>query len=277
MDLSPDQFELAISYSRHIQSNHLINEVARKNAVFNHIRLGDGEAKILGYPKYVSRGILDTQLKIWFGNRSFSEAEIHSIRTNLIQAIQKCSVVGLPTAHRINNGLKNGPQSLDARMCTVLYLSLTDEKIEFESKAVDASSHFWLQSSKSIKNIIANKRVLFISKSSDIGDRFVTAGLIEDYEVLVTPAETWSRTSPSSTHYPEVFERIVGHIQNCPINCNIAIIGAGPLGKIYSNLLKEKLVSSVDMGSIIDAWTDTIPDKRVSLKKNEKFRLNWLT
>lgn len=119
------------------------------------VRLGDGEAKLLGYPDFIDRRTLDEQLKIWFGNREFLDEEVFDIKSDLVEAIKLADFIGLPTVNR----LKGNVGSLDQKVCSILYnILFNNEHKLFEDmekkEYCSASIHLYLHGSKKINDII---------------------------------------------------------------------------------------------------------------------------
>lgn len=238
------------------------------------IRLGDGEAKILAYPKYINRQILNKQLSIWFGNKEFSEEEILDIKENLIDSIRNSDFLGLPTNKRLL-GSSDEKLTMDQKMCILLYHTLiNDYNIDLSQKTIgSASIHMWLNQSGEINKIINDKsKILFIARTEKCAENLVLHKIITHYSFIPVPGESWSRESNISDHYPERYKELIDTIKNTKERFDIAVVGAGPLGKIYANELRKIGISTIDIGSLVDIWAKEIPKERKLLNNKLWFK-----
>ena len=63
---------------------------------FSLIRLGDGEARLIGYPEHVSKNELDKTLRYWYGEFKPTIEQVMRLRSELMTACQNADVLGLP-------------------------------------------------------------------------------------------------------------------------------------------------------------------------------------
>ena len=59
------------------------------------IRLGDGEAAVMGFPELTSRAEVDRSLMIWLGDTEVSDPNISSLARDLRNAISESDILGL--------------------------------------------------------------------------------------------------------------------------------------------------------------------------------------
>ena len=71
--------------------------IARKTP-FSLVRLGDGEGRLLGFPRLVDKAELDVSLQIWFGRTDFDPATLADLSRQLRAAVVAADVIGLPRA-----------------------------------------------------------------------------------------------------------------------------------------------------------------------------------
>jgi len=57
-------------------------------------------------------------------------------------------------------------------------------------------------------------------------------------------------------HYKNCFGKVIDIIQNCSRKYDFWIIAAGELGRIYTGMIKECGGRAIDLGFVIDYWTD---------------------
>jgi hypothetical protein len=59
-------------------------------------------------------------------------------------------------------------------------------------------------------------------------------------------------------HYPALFNLIPKWLDEQPAKGNVFLVGAGGLGKVYCNWIKQRGGVAIDMGSILDGWAGLI-------------------
>lgn len=254
--------------------NSLLKFFEEDGKAFSLLRLGDGEAKILGWPKYVSRETLDAQLKIWFGKTDFNDHELFKIRDDLVKAINNADVIGLPTKSR----LINNRGKLDQHVCSILYYALFegDEFHLTDKLFCSASVHTFFHSSKIVLEYIKNYDYFyFVGKDAKAASELL-GPFDKKYSFLSIPPEKWG--VGVSDHYPVRYNEIVCQIEeSCTkLPNSIAFVGAGVLGKVYCDFFKGKGIPAMDIGSLIDIWSGSIPEQRSGLVKNKKLTLEYL-
>lgn len=244
------------------------------------IRLGDGEAKLLSYPELITKEKLNSQLKIWFGEKKLTDADVLFLKKELLTCIEESDIVGLPGYGRTFNK-KDGVFTNDALHCQNLWKIITNsidpEKLS-RKLLVSANIHHDMQEKKLITEIINyNKETGFIYNSTN---------LILEYEKNFKPAsilfypipgETWSRKEKYSNHYPKYYKDIIRRIKKTDFTDHLWWVGAGILGKIYTVKLAKSGAVAIDMGAILDGWNRSIPKERQGLiNKIERMSLEYL-
>lgn len=240
------------------------------------IRLGDGEAKLLSYPEYTSREKLEAQLKVWFGEKKLTEADIMFLKKELLEAVIESDILGLPGHGRTFNK-KNDNYTTDAINCQNLWKILVEkigEKVLQGKLIVSANFHHEIQEKKTIIEIIRScNKVGFISNASKLLNFYQLYFEPLKISFIKVPGETWSRVEKSSSHYPKYYRDICEEINGQTFKGELWWVGAGVLGKIYTARLAAKGAVAIDLGAILDGWNDSIPKERVGLA-NKKTQMN---
>lgn len=237
------------------------------------IRLGDGEAKLLGHPSCVSDDKISKQLEIWFGEKSFDPDDIKFLRRQLFSAIDGCDVIGLPSAERLQKKDDNGNYSSDAINCAILWAEIIEKKglCYFSNRVVvSANFHHWIQKSKAIKRVLINaKNIALITHRLNLPHSFFTEFKFNSFSYLQVPGETWSRGGEVSIHYPDRFKELSKYLISSSCVNTVFLVGAGLLGKLYAAMIKNSGGICIDMGAVLDGWNGVIPVERGLLKNSE--------
>lgn len=258
--------------------NHMLTSL-KYNESYSFIRLGDGEGKLLAGEGEVSKEKLDAQLAIWFGRKYLKERDVSLIRRKLIESIWTSDMLGMPTLERLSQK-ENGYPTTDALNCYLLWQEVIDNiGVECLKKKyiVPASYNHWLQKSKAIRRIAVNSdSFTLVSHSESAANNFLKFFSPLSFRFLRIPAETWSRHSESSDHYPVVYNTVMRLIRD-KADGEIFFVGGGVLGKIYCSEVKKSGGFGIDMGAVLDGWGNNIPPQRKGLlSRSKSMSLNYL-
>jgi hypothetical protein len=119
-------------------------------------------------------------------------------------------------------------------------------------KLANCSFHRELQEQGLYADILGGlERVALITCRNVIGDVWRTFG-VKSVKWYVVPEEANTGGKPTK-HYPEVYDSFHETLRAVEYG-DLALVGAGALGKIYCQWLKESGAVAVDIGSIFDGW-----------------------
>lgn len=243
------------------------------------IRLGDGEAKLAGFPEDIDEDTLNRQLEIWFGERRFTARDIDDMREDLIRAIKSCSHLCLPTSMRTFAKNTNGDFTKDAKNCQALWRFLKNESLISQDRTIGtAVIHKHAQHTKWFAELFRKKRhFVFITRSASAVNNIVSAFKINDFEAHIIPGETWSRKGPTSDHFPERYHEVKSFLKGLPRGA-VGIVGGGVLAKSYCCDIQEAGGIAFDCGALLDAWAGDIPKERQrNIEGDSKMTLGHLT
>jgi hypothetical protein len=227
------------------------------------IRLGDGEGKLIGYGAGVSEALVRNQLRIWFGERPFADAEIHEMRSALLAAVRQATHLGLPTDKRTLATDAEGRYTKDALQCQALWHSLDGlGVIGAHDLFGTAMIHRYAQITRWFTDLLdLGRPVVFVTRTHVAVNRLVKAFGIRDYHVHLIPGETWSRPEATSTHYPDRFHEVRAALARVPSGA-IGLVGGGVLGKVYCTDIAHAGGVAIDCGALFDTWANDIPKER---------------
>lgn len=185
------------AFSKEEEAFQLLLSAVKSSTPCGLIRLGDGEAKVIGYPDLVSRSKVNHQFKIWFGDRLVSEKEVYSIQSELLKSVENNNIIGMPTYLRCTQKDKDGKLTSDSKNCLILWAKLLEiyGSSFFDSKAiVPANYHHWLQKSKAIKRVLINTKNLYlINHTCNISQHLIKRLDLDSFSFINIPGESWSR------------------------------------------------------------------------------------
>ena len=241
---------------------HALMERIRAGAPCAMIRLNDGEAKIVGYPKYFSRDVVDVQLQIWFGHSDIPDQDLLTLRADLLEGLRQPGVyLGLPRPDRLDARDADGRVARDAELSGVLWKTLFEEGVvHAETLCGGAAIHKWLHSSRKLVDLVETARhCVFVNRSIDAVCNVTKALGLKSFSFHGIPGESWSRFV--SSHYPTRFFEVMDELA-AEQRGAVGIIGAGVLGKLYCLQLYDAGCAALDMGAVFDGWAGDIPSER---------------
>ena len=233
--------------------NYIIENYNNKNP-FSVIRIGDGEARILDYKVYekTTLDLLYQSLMKWFGTIDFSDEDLLKLKNYLIKSCQNSDILG------IHLNIQYDTWNSIERYFLPKYNLLGENNY-----LTQANVHINLQKEGYLEKIIKH---IGVKNIITIAGRKINFIPIKN-QILI-PTQTKFNNDKNSilgNHYPTVFNNILLKIQK-NAKGRFYLIGAGPLGKIYSYYIKKYGGMALDIGSIFDAWCNI---------KTRKYQTDW--
>nr|WP_047165783.1 hypothetical protein [Sphingomonas sp. Y57] len=241
----------------------LRDQVARREP-FSFVRGGDGEGRFIAamtpeFRTLLSGGDADAMLRQiwlnWFGQdvgeveRSRLEGLIHQ----LAQAFANADLVGLTSAAVIDHDVAH-----------VGYRTVLDRWMDGLSAApgqfyTDASNPLFLHNADPfLRRLLQGERFLgLICPHHDLAPRLGAYLGIHDVAAHIVPGETPlgrpEERQNRGEHFPRVFDRVMAEI-DVPFPGACYLIGAGLLGKIYADRVRQLGGIAIDIGALVDGW-----------------------
>ncbi|OJF69427.1 hypothetical protein BK026_11875 [Alteromonas sp. V450] len=208
------------------------------------IRLGDGEGALIGFPDITTSSHCDNFMKIWFGRKDIADETKMWMGEQIRNAIKVADIVGVPREKQIQKHplYEAVPRALSK-------YSLLGEN----AYLADAALHRQLQFALFYRKLLSNKDFVGVISSRDVTEKLKQAfniRHIDHYRIMGESKFAGEETLP---HYPDGFNKIKETL-NVPYKGALFLVGAGGLGKIYCQWIKEKGGFALDIGSIFDAW-----------------------
>ena len=226
----------------------LLEHVARKRPA-SIIRFNDGEGKLLGCGTHYSHAELMQMLERWFSDNKLTLDQLRRLQAAVADATLNADVVGCPDV---------------------------DWPPEF-TKAVSVLAD--LKQGSASPTVLVNfpQAMLLDGFFKVLLNRIGFLGLVTPRDVggviryLFSPGElAWYRVPEQAVyayrpylprHFPESFDFLCSSI-SVPFTGAVFLVGAGPCGKVYCDVIKRKGGIAIDIGSVFDAWAGrlTRPD-----------------
>ncbi len=226
----------------------LLEHIARKRPL-SVIRFNDGEGKLVGGGAQYSHSELMQMLDRWFGDNRLTLEQLRRLQRVVAEATLNADVVGCPDADwpeeftRANTVLAE--LSRDRLLPTVL--------VNFpQAMLLDGFFQTLL------------KRIGFVGLVTSRDVRGVIRHLFEPGEIAwhrVPEQAIYAYRPNLPRHFPETFDFLRARIE-VPFEGALFLVGAGPCGKVYCDVIKRRGGIAIDIGSIFDVWAGrlTRPD-----------------
>lgn len=212
---------------------------------FSLIRLGDGEGALMGYPHVTDREAVDRSFKVWFGNTSISDREAMGIAFRIREAVRNSDIVGLPRKKQ----LERHPYY------QAVYTSIEHYKLNEKQMYTDSAIHRYLQFCLLFRKLLRGQEYLGVITPRAINQKLKRAFGVEKVERFAIQGEARFSGDENTPHYPDTFNTITETISP-PFKGAIFLVGAGGLGKIYCDVIKQRGGIAIDIGALFDAWSN---------------------
>jgi hypothetical protein len=220
------------------------------------IRLGDGEGRLLGFPEIVKKQqndpsdkdskYLDYSLNIWFGRNDIAEQTLEELSLQLRDAVKHADIIGLPRKRQYH---AHGAYRL-------VFEAMDRYRLWDDQQAyTDAAIHRYLQFGLFYSDILDNLDFVgLITGRKNLAALIQPIFNIAQVDEHLIPEEVQYATGPVAEHFPSRFNTLKHEIK-VPYKGAVYLVGAGALGKIYCQWIKQAGGIAIDIGSICDSWS----------------------
>jgi len=207
------------------------------------LRVGDGEKMILnGVENYPDMCAIMEKFVGYVPDRK----KMMAVRERLIDALAHCDIIGVP----VNNRFLNDPNSHWSQVIPVLnkYVKVNAilSDIDFHSRFLD--NNWYDELFKSVDEVYY------------ISCRNISEALLIRYPNLktvgcyhVAPEMKFSPEYKGVKHLDDI-DNVKNWIDSQDLKGKLCLFGAGAIGKIYGNWMRDKGGIAVDIGSVFDHW-----------------------
>lgn len=221
------------------------------------IRLGDGEGYVMGYGGQSTGEEIEGIFRIWFGRDAPDVETARVLKEMLLNAVNSCDGLGL-----FAEGSK------EPRF-TRPFTLLRETPYLANKELYSADVHLELQDRGLFSYLLGGEASVGLLTCRDVCAECALAFSLEKVEWISIPEEAQyaGGDGPRGRHYPEYFNRLL-HGLYPSFRGQIWLVGAGILGKIYCNILKNRGAIALDVGSVFDSWSRMT--RRGSVKKHRQ-------
>lgn len=225
---------------------------------FSFIRLGDGEGNFLGQRRYegnlAARKYAERIAEIMFGNdfREYSALQ-NTTYDIFLQAIQNADVLGVRSDDRslLSQKMIYDRQLAGDIMVQDFLLDGSFVPDQLTRSTIHLTPEFMVLLTGILRT---EKQIGMVTCRTEIVEP-ITSHCGCEIDLYAIPAEAKSRAGQSSSdpHFPDHYNRLIDNLVPSQPG-QIFLIGAGILGKIYCDVIKQRGGIAIDIGSIFDAW-----------------------
>jgi len=234
----------------HKQITELLCKARDNKYPYSLNRLGDGEFMILKYPTYAEKKQCKERIDRWFDVDKLDDLQINAIRNNILVAYKNTNILGVPD----NIEIKKYPKWKNfVSICNKLGLLNKNQNLFY----------FYDIKHLNYKKILNGQKVIYCITCRNIGDKLKSAFNVGGVKSFLIAPEKYAflkslrsqyRKWKGKKHYPDLYNEILKWLSDIDVAGKIFLIGAGGLGKIYCNHVKDRGGIGIDIGSLFDAW-----------------------
>jgi len=230
------------------------------------IRAGDGENIVLRSNTDLASYQLCIQsvMKRQMGYEPIM-SDVEAVRQNLITAYQGADIVGLPMQKNLGELNRHwiGVEEAVRQHTTTKKFTSTD------------ISYDLLYAGLLDKWLTGKKTIVYIG-CRDIDQALKTRyGTQTVNSFIIAPEAKFTSGYEGERHYPEMFNKMEWWLDAAKCDGNPCLVGAGVIGKIYCNWMRDRGGVAIDLGAVMDLWAgySTRGPKRGLDAKDETYKL----
>jgi len=226
-----------------------------------HMRYGDGEGIVMGYPEYTGRLKAAGRWSKWLGDADINMAVFAE---KIRESVGYADIVGTPCLrhNKVNQDWRN----------VKIFLNRFD-LLKPQTKTCCMDCTIDLQTKGLYKKLLSGRESIYYISCRNV-DKILQekCGIKNVYHKFIPPQARPNKGTDYSEqeHFPGMYFEILEWITNNAQN-NLFLVGAGGLGKIYCMEVKKAGGIALDIGSIFDGWAGLMT--RSYLKDIRKFTL----
>jgi hypothetical protein len=207
------------------------------------IRLGVGESAVIGYPDFTPAAEFEHFLRVFFGENALNENQKLEFVSMVRSAVRAADVIGV-----------NGGDTV-TKFTVIRHFLKHYELAGPDTLLTLPSLHRNFQELGLYEVLLRNQQEIGLITCRDVEGVLKKAFNIEKITTYKVPQEVAHAKSRKDVarHFPDRFEEIRRTLV-VPKPGTLFLIGAGPLGKVYCQWVRERGGIGLDVGSMFDAW-----------------------
>lgn len=208
------------------------------------IRIGDGESRLLGWPEFTPRWVLDKSLNYWFGHTQIAGEDLAGLAEELRAATAAADILGVPSRK----------QAQMAKGWANVGRYLAHYELANGATLADCNFHWHLLEQDLFPSLFEAARALKLITCRDVAEPLARTFGLNHVPAWYPIPEEANTGRQATIHYPERFEELRRELVRFDLTGTLVLVGAGALGKIYCEWVKRAGGVALDIGSVFDGW-----------------------
>jgi len=213
------------------------------------IRAGDGEKIVLNSNKGLNeyKQCINSVMTRQMGYEPVM-SDVESIRFNLIEAYSKADIIGVPM-HKNLTSL--GKHWQDVEKVVKPFSNTT--------KYCSTDVAYDLLYSGGFEQWLTGKKDLVYISCRNIDEQLKDHFKIQNvHSYIIAPEAKFTTGYAGEPHYPYHFNKMEWFLNSAPCKGAPCLIGAGVIGKIYTNWCRDRGGVAFDIGAVFDLWAGRV-------------------
>ena len=228
-----------------------LREALRQRRGFSLIRVGEGEATFLLPPDRSSIGDLARRLEYYWGHGEVSLDQWLELCAHLRQSICNADILCPPLPEQ----MRFKAQADDVFAPRYRQLAEYLGRLEFAELPLltGAYINYALHADGTLFELLETEEEIGLVTSQPVAEalRGIFGLCVREYPI---PRRAVDNERPENTgHFPGRYEDICAALRRDARGL-LFLVGAGPLGKIYCDVVKQAGGIALDLGALLDAW-----------------------
>ena len=255
--------------SHQILRTRLLEDI-EQGIPFSLVRLGDGEGNVLFWGNkgaefpVLARLCMDRIWRVMFGRIQPSDELWDDLYGGISSAAMNARYVGVPTPRQTEESLRRlceaKEQDFDLRGTTGVlsvwdwYRAARNVKSNVVHRVVEWHVHLPLLEFYG-ELIREAENVSLITCYPNLLPQLHARFGVDSGEVLLIPPQAANiKGTPDAVHFPDTYKKIVEAIRKEGRGQQLFFVGAGLVGKLYCDEIRQAGGMAIDVGSLMDVW-----------------------
>lgn len=226
-------------------THHDILNMLQTGRPISIVRAGDGEKLLLESNQSIQQyqQCMQSVVKRQLGFEPIM-TDVDAMRENLITAYKGADVIGIPMQKHLAtlNAHWRGVEATVKPYSNTLKYCSTDVAYDMLYAGMFET---WLQGARDLVYIGCR----------DLDEGFKRHfGIIRVHSYIIPPEAKFTTGYVGESHYPYHYNKIEWWLDNARVDGSPCLIGAGAIGKIYTNWCRDRGGVAFDVGSVMDEW-----------------------
>ena len=231
-----------------------VKEVFDSPRSWMHVRYGDGEGIVLGYPEGSTEQKARQRWEKWLnpkGMKFFTKKHLADYAIELRATALEADILGIPCLRhmKVNQDWRN-----------VLKYLIKYKAIGEDQKGCCMDCTVDLQRKNLYHSLLDNKEEIRYISCRNMEKKLMQIFNIKrvvGYHIPPQHLPCKGEVLTNDLHFPDLFNKILSELQT-DLSGKIFLVGAGGLGKLYCREIKRNGGTALDIGSLFDGWAGVV-------------------